>query len=536
MNNSLWSINDLIDLEYFLHRYEDAPDDAALAALKERDRYIYLNKIVPLKNERPPLTPARIIRFWLDEQKEMETSPAGTRSVLPGAAFDEIYRLLVYGFMIVGILTGSGLAASFLNYRGTEPLNISHYLAGFVFVQCLALVLLVGMTLIRKIKKAPFHSSVVYMLISGLMTSLIKKIRHHAIQTVEGSKRGHLGAAIGLIKGKRRIYGSLFYWPVFILAQIFGIGFNVGVLGATLLKVLGSDIAFGWQSTVQFSTQAVFRLVQAVAFPWSWCVPADIAYPTRLQIEGSHMVLKDGIYHLSTQDLVSWWPFLCFAVFTYGLLPRVILLITGLVAKKRALSRIDFGHAASASLLHRMTTPLVSTDGGHATAGPFHGDEIQISNMKTRDPEDRMMQKPMIALIPDDIFDACSDNELERAVYKRLGGSIEKKLRFGEDEKGDQKVLEELVRIRREEGAAPLDVLIVQEAWQPPIKEHLLFIQDLRKVLEKTSMIWVGLIGKPTPGSIFTPVKEDAWTAWRQRMKSLGDPYLGVERLVADGA
>ncbi len=532
MKKSVWSIKDVIDLEYFFQRDEGAPDDSAQTSLKKRDRYIYLNKISPMEKEKQPLAPARMIRFWLEELRKMETSPAGPKPVLPGEAFDEVYRLLGYGFITAGILTGSGLAFSFLDYRGTEPLNISHYLAGFVLTQCLALVLLMGMTGIRKIKRSSFRSSVIYTLISGLMTTLITKIKHHAIQTVEGSKRGTLEAVTGLIRGKRRIYGSLFYWPVFMLAQIFGVGFNLGVLGATLLKVLGSDIAFGWQSTVQFSTQAVFRLVQAVALPWSWCVPADVAYPTRFQIEGSHMVLKEGIYHLATQDLVSWWPFLCLAVLTYGLLPRLILLVTGLMLKNRALSRIDFGHTACARLLHRLTTPLVSTEGEPVTAETFRRDGIQIPEVATLNREDMLTQNRMIALVPDDIFEACHDNELERVVFKTLGGSIQQKLRFGEDAKRDQNVLKEVSRIRKE--GAPSGLLIVQEAWQPPIKENLLFIQDLRMALGKTSMIWVGLIGRPKPGSIFTQVKEEEWKAWRQKLKSLGDPYLGLERLAAD--
>ena len=35
------------------------------------------------------------------------------------------------------------------------------------------------------------------------------------------------------------------------------------------------------------------------------------------------MVLKEGIYHLTTPDLVSWWPFLLLAVCFYGFLPRI---------------------------------------------------------------------------------------------------------------------------------------------------------------------------------------------------------------------
>ena len=39
--------------------------------------------------------------------------------------------------------------------------------------------------------------------------------------------------------------------------------------------------------------------------PWAWLLPADLAYPSLAQVEGSHMVLKEGIYHLATGDLVA---------------------------------------------------------------------------------------------------------------------------------------------------------------------------------------------------------------------------------------
>ncbi|MEA3417079.1 MAG: DUF2868 domain-containing protein [Thermodesulfobacteriota bacterium] len=67
-------------------------------------------------------------------------------------------------------------------------------------------------------------------------------------------QRNSIHEITGLIRGKKQIYGSLFYWPAFILSQIFGIGFNIGVLCTTIVKVMGSDIAYGWLSTVQVVT------------------------------------------------------------------------------------------------------------------------------------------------------------------------------------------------------------------------------------------------------------------------------------------
>jgi hypothetical protein len=532
MKKSIWRIKDLIDLEYFLQRDEGKEDESAQKSVLRRDRYIYLNKIMPLEKE-DASTPRSAIRAWLEQRKKMEKSDTETMGVLPGEAFDEGYRLLRYGFLIVGLLSGSSLAFSFLNYRGTEPLNISSYLALFVLTQCLALLLLMGISVARRVRRAPFRSSIIYTLISGLMVSLIMKIKHRALKTLTGSKRGSLEAVMGLVRGKRQIYGSLFYWPVFILAQIFGVGFNLGVLGATLMKVLGSDVAFGWQSTVQFSAQAVFKLVQAIALPWSWLVPADFAHPTFYQVEGSHMVLKDGIYHLATKDLVSWWPFLCFVVLTYSLLPRLILLVMGIMVQKRALLRIDFGHRACERLLNRMLTPLVSTGGRSVSPEDLRNGDTKAPEAKASDPRDVLTGKSMIALIPDDIFEACTDDELESVIFKTFGYPIQRRLRFGVDEEGDKRVLDELSTIKREDAAT--NFLILQEGWQPPIRENLLFIQELRMASGETSMIWVGLIGRPKQGAIFTRVKEEEWDVWYQKLKAVGDPYLGLERLVANG-
>ena len=47
-------------------------------------------------------------------------------------------------------------------------------------------------------------------------------------------------------------------------------------------------------------------------------------------------------------------------------------------------------------------------------------------------------------------------------------------------------------------------------------------------------MIWVGLIGRPKQGAVFTRVKEEEWEVWDQKLKALGDPYLGLERLMAE--
>ena len=525
-----WRIKDLVDLEYFLQSDEGQGDESARMARAIRDREIYLQHIQSPEDEGQVVHPGRTIRTWLEQRRHMVKSEKGPGRVLPGEAFEEIYRLLGYGFLIFGLISGLGLAFSFLNYRGIEPLNVSSYLGSFIFIQLFLLLLLMMMTLIRTWRRSPLRSSVIYVFVSGLIGALIVKLKGRALNAATGTRRDNLEAVIGLVKGKQQIYGSLFYWPVFLLAQIFMIGFNLGVLVATLVKVTVADIAFGWQSTVLFSVERVLQFVRAVALPWSWFVPQEIAYPSLSQIEGSHMILKDGIYHLATEDLVSWWPFLCLAVLCYGLLPRLLLLFFGLFSQKRALGRIDFGHRACEGLLRRLTTPLVSTTGRTVDRENLSANTHSAPENAPPGKDTTPTERSLIALIPDEIFETLPEDALEKILAPSIGYPDIEKLRFGEDEAGEQGVLDTLSL--KNKGKAAFDILIVQEAWQPPIKENLLFIKALRRTLGKSSRIRVGLIGRPHPGRFLSPVKEEDWKAWQLKISALGDPYLGLERLV----
>jgi len=533
MKLTIGSIRDLIDLEYFLQRDENEPGESARAALADRDREIYLRKIRPVETRRGKMPAGQLFRLWLDERRKLEKgSVAGPKAPLPGDVYAEMYRLMGYVFSIAGVLSGGGLAFSLLNYRGTQPLNVSVYLAALVLSQSLALLFLIGIRLLRRLRRSPFHGSVLFTLVAGVMARLFVRMKEGALKGLHGSQRGSIEAVAGLIRGRRQVYGTVFSWPVFVLFQMFGIGFNVGALSATLLKVLGSDVAFGWQSTVQFSSRLLYQIVQGIALPWSWCVPTHLAHPSLSEIEGSRLVLKEGIYHLATQDLVSWWPFLFLAVLTYGLAPRVVLLVMGVVFQKKALSRVDLGHAAGARLLHRLTAPLVRTQSRSAqplVSAVDRVDPLSSVQKVAPDREDAAGREPIVALIPDDIFEACEGKDLEDIVAEVLGCPVRETMRFGRDPRQDEEVLHRVAAMTKTDHAPA--VLLVQEAWQPPIREGLRFIQELRKVMGTQTMLWIGLIGKPRQGKIFTRTTPEDAQVWQQKLEALGDPYLGVERL-----
>ena len=528
-----WRIKDIIDLEYFFHRDENNGDESAREAMVQRDREFYLKHIDPLVNKAGSLSRRSIIRLWLKHRRTAEKETLGPNNILPGDAFQDIYGLFYYAFAIMGIFVGAGLAFSFLSYGGDDPLNVSMYMGALIFIQILLLLLVLGISTLRLVLRSFSSSSILYSLLTTLLVKIAWKLTRKTEGTLWGTKRQSLEAAIGVVRGKKKVYGSIFFWPVFLLAQVFGVGFNVGVLSATLLRVLGTDVAFGWQSTVQLSSRFVYDLVKLIALPWSWFISPEIAHPSLSQIEGSRIVLKDGITHLATQDLVSWWPFLCLAVLFYGLLPRVILMVAGMFAQRRALNGQDFNHSDCSRLMYRMKTPIVTTK-GHPIAGTNgiqSGDAVVQSGENMGDVQGSRFNH-VIALIPDDIYEDLPDEEFNALILTTLGYEIQEKIRIGKDYETDKALLDRLSQKQWDE-LVPA-ILILQEAWQPPIEETLKFIQDLRRALGENAPIEVTLIGRPESESIFTPVKEEDWNTWKKRLNSLGDPFLGMERLVAD--
>lgn len=69
-------------------------------------------------------------------------------------------------------------------------------------------------------------------------------------------------------------------------------------------------------------------------------------------------------------------------------------------------------------------------------------------------------------------------------------------------------------------------IVWLHEAWQPPIKETLFFLQGLRRVTGDGTDIIVGLVGKPSADTLFTPPSDMDLSVWQKKLDALGDPWL----------
>ena len=104
-----------------------------------------------------------------------------------------------------------------------------------------------------------------------------------------------------------------------VITQVFGVCFNLGILAVLLANLSFKDVEFGWQSSLMHSNEAAYRIASDIATPWKWFAPHP--HPTLQEVEESHF--QFGV----KQSNKSWWPFLRYAILCYGLLPRLLLLI-----------------------------------------------------------------------------------------------------------------------------------------------------------------------------------------------------------------
>jgi len=262
--------------------------------------------------------------------------------------------------------------------------------------------------------------------------------------------------------------------------------------------------------------------VITIALPWSWIVSSSIAHPTYAQIEGSRMVLKDGIYQLATPDLVSWWPFLLLAVLCYGFLPRIILFGVGIVARKRAVDKVNFNHAPCSRLLRRLTTPVLETDGrtegnndNSYPPAEGGGDGVQADEGKTAVP-----WLDATVLVPDDISGQCTNEAMDVSLKKRLGMDFKRMIEIAFDVEEDKRALSALTDLN--------PVVVLQEAWQPPISETLMYFRKLRELLGTETQIHIFLIGKPVTETFLTSAELADWKIWEQTIQTLGDPLIEI--------
>ena len=373
-----WRLPDLLDFDYYVDRDEQRMrgDPAERKRLAERDRRLYRERIAA-EIRAPEHTPAHrsaALRRWLGIRRGGE-DPA-IRALLPGSAFARGQRLVAIGLSVLGFMAGIGVASALLQYEGDQPVNVSWYVFVLVILQVL---LLAGTAAAWYSRRSRAVQTAVQDL--SLISHLLKPMFGAAARWVQRQRLAHLPPDVreqakarqGLLSGHFALYGPAAYLPMLIPAQLFGIGFNVGAILTTVALEWFTDLAFGWGSALDVQPGTIHALAHIIALPWSWLLGEGTGLPTLEQVQGTRISLKDPLFIMDAAHLRSWRWFLALAVFTYGLLPRLVLLGVSVLTVRRTLAALPFTHQRTQALYARMITPQLETAGGSG-----HGPEMPI--------------------------------------------------------------------------------------------------------------------------------------------------------------
>ncbi len=522
-----WSLTDIVDLEYFMINDEQLREKEGETALHQQDRTFYFSR----QQEFDTIGDTRsLVRRWLAARR-MHWLSTPKSLPLPGKIWQETLSITTWLIILSALLAGGTMANSLLSYSGTTAVNVSGYLAILIGLQVLLLILLMLFTLGRSIGARWLRASLLCNLFAALAKKAFSYLLLRSQKLTDAQARLNFHSALGQVKLNHQEYGSLYYWPAFVLLQLFGVMFNFAVLATTLLKVSFTDMAFGWQSTLTVDSEQVAQIIKYLAIPWSWFVSPQVAYPNLTQIEGSRIILKDGLYLLTTDNLVAWWPFLILGVFTYGLLPRLVLLIFGIVRVKLNLKALRFDTARFRQLQQRMLNPVLKTQ--HDSLITTGASEKLLQShppMPQQQLKQASIQGAKLLLIPDEIFDDLSTNQLEQYLQTHEGTGPFHPLRTGELGQSEEDLYCEIAQTLHK--TPYTGIILVLEAWQPPLREMLSLLRRIRHELPRHYPLSVALVGKPEKGQILTPARTADLNLWRKTMQTLADPYLALYPLV----
>ncbi len=526
-------LKDIIDLDYFISMDDALDSQEEIQSRASLDRKIYHQCKSASQTEKT------LLFSWLGFRKEEFFKDVDKKglTLLPGRIFSSLCTWLAYAMVCLGFITGISMAYSFLAYHGARPINVTIFLSLFVVFQ-VVLILLTLILLVRRAagtrnRQGRFPGSLVHVVLSSLFFDVLPKVLKKTGWAIFKKSLDTLEYTSSLIRIKNREYKSLLFWPFFILTSAFTFSFSVGALGGTFFRVVVSDMAFGWQSTLMATSTKVHDLVSFIALPWSWFMPEHLAHPSLEQIEGSRIILKDGISVLATQDLVSWWPFLCLGILFYAVIPRGILIVSGLLAQRQAVRNFNFNRPRFRQLIVRMQSPVLDIDANEIPISSeteknlihLHKGEIKETPI-LKDKPDMYGGKTLI-LASKNVYSNNIINKVIQGIEQHLFLDVKELVAVNFDTEDDTDAVNKISVSDADQ------MILLHEVWQPPIRGLLYYITQIKAAMPEGRSLWILLTQSAEQEDLTVDSNDMNYDVWKKAIVKLGNPDILVKRFVA---
>lgn len=479
-------LSELIDLEYRF--FQDR--DLSLETLQVRDHEIAARLSAQAS------TQVLKVREWLTIRSQQSDEA-------PGKRLDASYRLITYlGTFIAGII-GLATASSSLHYDGTTPINLLQSLALMLGIQFFLLItLLIGMIpwvwkFIPLLNPLQEIIRVFAQSRSGVIAKVKPLINDHP--TYLFTKRwGYL-------------YVNIERWLIISSTQMAAVVFNLGLLISSLYAIGVSDLAFSWSSTMQIDSLSLHTWFQYLSKPWQTFWPS--AVPSLDLVELTRYYKQQ-----SNHDPIimgTWWKFLIACIVTYGLLPRIILLITAFVCKTRAFGKIELTNYQCRALLERLSRVNYS----------WHNFPPDQNTQTPTIPHDTVIAPKLppsgtcIGLLWGDI--PLNKIDAQKLVEQAFTWDLIDIL------PADPESLAQMQGINCKDA----NYCIFAEAWEAPTKNLNYLLTSLRSIGGRDTPIAILITDNQTQENATSwtyPGPEDI-QLWQKRIATFGDPFVRVE-------
>lgn len=492
-NSKKWSVADVVDYEYFLAGQEslNAPEGDPAS------RKWFLEQQDPSK----AFSARILLKKWLDWQKKRENSQKNT----PGTVFRLTDGVIIAFLMVFGTVFGFGIAQGVLYYTGKQAINL--------FV-CYGLLVVFPLAMsIFSIFSMIFRKTRLKTAFGDVFRRKIEWFYRQIGRFFSGKQLLTQQAFTGFLRTRLDLYRGLPGWFLMLRMQLFAFFCQFGLFLAVFLRGWVADMAFAWQTSANISPETIYNLAFRMSFGWRWLVSEPLAHPTLGQVAGSQVTLKDGLGGLANSDLTAWWPFLCWSILFYAVLPRLLLFLFAWVGESVALRRIAFDDMASRKLLRTMTSASLSIrDDAPAYAGA--PDQQPMAPPGDAPATDR----PATLLIPEECAAPADLPALARALEGHLGITIQQNENVLLDEDDDRALLQRL-------GDGENNVIIVLEGWKPCLESDLHYLRVLRRAIGNR-LLFVALTGRPDKDGNHALLDDEHFHIWNQRLATLRDPRL----------
>lgn len=516
-----WRLADVLDFDYAVEKAEEAGLESDSA-----HRQVFLAFLAARQGETAnSLDRRRVFRFWLEAQR----SQAPPSAIWPGALLCRGKTLLTRALIVVAVFAGALSSAGLLRYDGIQPVNVFGFLFFLLGGQLLLLAASSAALILRPLGLLGLETGIIAPGIYRLLKRIAAGMQKDFLKQNGGETRLRVAAFFGSLGKKHSRYRPLWVGLVAGLAQTFGVWFNLAAVASTLLLVSFSDRAFGWQSSLNISSESVHWATGVIARPWSSFYPDGA--PSVSQIEGSRIHLKDGIRSLANENLVSWWPFLVCSLLAYGLLPRLLLWLVAWGIVRRQLGKLRFDSLRYDRLWESMIRRQLQAGAiGESPASFTANSPLRQAPAEKRSPVFCSANRQSALLFAEpELANRIRREAVDEWIYRRIHWEVRRWVSLPDENESWEDFWTALDPMRSQEAYAR--IIVLQESFQPPIREFLDWIKRLRETQEAGGKAIVLLAGRPENAGQIGAVGEIHRQIWERSVESLGDENLAVASL-----